>query len=92
MPGHLLRALPRVASFAPVVALFVAESDFNPLYPLLGFTLAAMVLGSARHFLRANPDGVLHAVVIAGLCGCLDRCHVPAAPAAALPLLITGGA
>lgn len=52
----LMAGLVSVALFAPVVASIVAESDFDPLYPLLGFTLAAMVLGRARHFLRANPD------------------------------------
>jgi hypothetical protein len=89
----LIAGLVSVALFAPVVAAFVAESDFNPLYPLLGFTLAAMVLGRARHFLRANPYGMSHAMVTAGIMAAaatLGMCLLLLV--AAMPLLITGGA
>jgi hypothetical protein len=89
----LITGLVSVALFAPVVASFIAESDFNPLYPLLGFTLAAMVLGSARHFLRTNPDGVRHAMVTAGILAAAATLGMSLLLlVAALPLLITGGA
>jgi hypothetical protein len=92
--GLILTAgLASVALFAPVVVSFIAESDFNPLYPLLGFTLAAVVVGSSRHFLRTNPDGVLHAIVTTAIfAAAVTLAMSLLLLLAALPLLITGGA